>query len=73
MGNEVTVEHLLTHTSGIVSYTGIANYMATEVKKELSVDELVAVFKDLPVEFAPGEKFAYNNSGYVLLGVDRHR
>jgi CubicO group peptidase (beta-lactamase class C family) len=68
-GKTVTVEHLLTHTSGIVSYTGIPGYMATEVAKELSVDELVAVFKDLPVEFGPGERYAYNNSGYVLLGA----
>ena len=69
VGKKVTVEHLLTHTSGIVSYTGIPNYMTTEVTKELTVDELVAVFKDLPVEFDPGERYAYNNSGYVLLGA----
>lgn len=69
VGQKVTVEHLLTHTSGIVSYTGIPGYMQSEVTKELTVDELVAVFKDLPVEFAPGERFAYNNSGYVLLGA----
>ena len=43
--------------------------MMSEVKKELTVDELVAVFKDLPVEFAPGERFKYNNSGYILLGA----
>jgi CubicO group peptidase (beta-lactamase class C family) len=69
VGQAVTVEHLLTHTSGIVSYTGIPNYMETEIARELTVDELVAVFRDLPVEFAPGEQFAYNNSGYVLLGA----
>ena len=68
-GKSVRVEHLLTHTSGIVSYTSIPGYMATEVMNELSVENLVAVFKDLPVEFAPGERFAYNNSGYVLLGA----
>ena len=69
VGKRVTVEHLLTHTSGIVSYTGIPGYMATEVARDLSVDELVAVFKDLPPEFEPGERYAYNNSGYVLLGA----
>lgn len=69
VGKSVTVEHLLTHTSGIVSYTGIPGYMQTEIIKVRNVDEMVAVFKDLPIEFAPGEQFAYNNSGYVLLGA----
>ena len=68
-GDSITIEHLLTHTSGIVSYTGIPGYMQTMVKKDLSVGELIDVFDDLPVEFAPGERFAYNNSGYILLGA----
>jgi CubicO group peptidase (beta-lactamase class C family) len=68
-GDEITVEHLLTHTSGIVSYTGIPGYMATEIRKDLSIQELIDVFKDRPVEFEPGQRFAYNNSGYVLLGA----
>lgn len=68
-GDSITIEHLLTHTSGIVSYTGIPGYMATEVKKDLSVAQLIDVFDDLPVEFAPGERYAYNNSGYILLGA----
>lgn len=67
---EVTVHQLLNHTSGIKSYTDIAGYMSSErIRKDLSSEELVAVFADEPVDFAPGEKWAYNNSGYVLLGV----
>ena len=68
-GDDITIEHLLTHTSGIVSYTGIPGYMNTEVRKDLTVQQLIDVFKDLPVEFAPGERYAYNNSGYILLGA----
>lgn len=68
-GDAVTIEHLLTHTSGIVSYTGIPNYFDQEIRKDLTVPELIDVFDDLPVEFEPGERFAYNNSGYVLLGA----
>jgi len=68
-GNGITIEHLLTHTSGIVSYTGIPGYMATKVQQDVTPAELIAVFEDLPVEFAPGERWAYNNSGYILLGA----
>ncbi|MGD2218433.1 MAG: serine hydrolase domain-containing protein [Gemmatimonadales bacterium] len=68
-GDAITVEHLLTHTSGIVSYTGIPGYMDQEIRKDLTVQELIDVFKDLPVEFEPGERFKYNNSAYVLLGA----
>jgi CubicO group peptidase (beta-lactamase class C family) len=68
-GDGITVEHLLTHTSGIVSYTGIPDYMDQEIRRDLTVQELIDVFDDLPVEFEPGARFAYNNSGYVLLGA----
>jgi len=68
-GQNVTVEHLLTHTSGIVSYTGIPGYMFTRVRNDVTVQQLIDVFKDLPVEFAPGERYAYSNSGYILLGA----
>ncbi|KKK69573.1 hypothetical protein LCGC14_2932680, partial [marine sediment metagenome] len=68
-GDGITIEHLLTHTSGIVSYTGIPGYMQTQVRKDVTVEELIDVFKDLPVEFAPGERYAYSNSGYILLGA----
>lgn len=68
-GGGITIEHLLTHTSGIVSYTSIPGYMSTTVKQDVSVKQLIDVFASLPVEFAPGEHLAYNNSGYILLGA----
>jgi uncharacterized protein (TIGR01244 family) len=67
-GRRITVEHLLTHTSGIVSYTGLPDFR-TLMRKDMSLDELIAVFKDKPMEFAPGERWNYNNSAYVLMGA----
>jgi len=64
----VTIHHLLTHTSGIPSYTGLPDYQKTMMVPR-TIEQMVAVFRDLPLEFAPGEKFKYNNSGYFLLGV----
>jgi D-alanyl-D-alanine carboxypeptidase len=65
----VTLHQLLNHTSGIKSYTGIPGYMESAIRADLDTDALVAVFKDLPADFAPGEGWAYNNSGYVLVGA----
>jgi CubicO group peptidase (beta-lactamase class C family) len=67
-GDDVTIEHLLTHTSGIFSYTDIPEYMQ-EVCTDESVDELIGAFKERPVLFQPGERWAYSNSNYVLLGA----
>ena len=64
----ITIHHLLTHTSGIPSYTGLPDYQKTMMVPK-TIEQMVAVFRDLPLEFAPGEKFKYNNSGYFLLGV----
>jgi len=64
----VTVHHLLTHTSGIPSYTGSPEYGKTMMMPKTQ-EEMVAGFRDLPLEFQPGEKFKYNNSGYFLLGL----
>lgn len=69
-GYEITIEHLLTHTSGIFSYTSIPGYMmGNEIRADLSTEELVDVFDDLEMDFGPGEQWRYNNSGYVLLGA----
>jgi CubicO group peptidase (beta-lactamase class C family) len=68
-GHVITVEHLLNHTSGIRSYTGIPGYMNARIQADLTTAELVAVFSKEPMDFAPGEQWRYNNSGYVLLGA----
>jgi CubicO group peptidase (beta-lactamase class C family) len=67
-GRKITVEHLLTHTSGIKSYTGMPEWFPLW-RKDMSLDELITLFKDQPFDFEPGEEFRYNNSGYILLGA----
>ncbi len=65
-GNEVTIHHLLTHTSGIHSFTGREDFLK-RVTTEVSHEEQVEWFKNDPYDFDPGEKWLYNNSGYFLL------
>jgi CubicO group peptidase (beta-lactamase class C family) len=66
-GKTITIHHLLNHTSGIKSYTGIGNLVKV-AREDKTLDELIDYFKDEPMDFDPGEGFSYNNSGYVLLG-----
>jgi len=66
-GNEVTIHHLLTHTSGIHSYTGKPEFI-NRVTQTISEDSLISFFKYDAYDFNPGENFMYNNSGYFLLG-----
>lgn len=67
-GKRVTIEHLLTHTSGIPSYTGKPGFMAKSMT-DISVSEMVDSFKNDALEFEPGTAYKYNNSGYFLLGA----
>lgn len=66
-GDKIKIHHLLTHTSGIKDFTKMRSIMSI-AKNDISPKELVDFFKDQPVDFQPGEKFNYNNSGYVVLG-----
>jgi CubicO group peptidase (beta-lactamase class C family) len=65
--DKVTIFHLLTHTSGIPSFTSFPDYGPTQAVPT-TPERLVARFRDRPLEFQPGEKWNYSNSGYVLLG-----
>ncbi|HMK17620.1 MAG TPA: serine hydrolase domain-containing protein [Chitinophagaceae bacterium] len=67
-GDSITIEHLLTHTSGIYNYTNDANFMSNEVTKPASREKIMALFKDKPLDFSPGTSWNYSNSGYSLLG-----
>jgi D-alanyl-D-alanine carboxypeptidase len=68
-GDDITIEQLLNHTSGIRSYTDIPGTMDGPIQRDLTTAQLVDYFKDEPPAFAPGEAWAYNNSGYVLVGA----
>lgn len=68
-GQKVTIHHLLTHTSGIPSYTGLPNFFNEVSRDPYKPDEFVKKFASGDLEFEPGSKFAYNNSGYFLLGA----
>jgi len=67
-GDSITIQHLLTHTSGIYNYTNDGNFMANEITKNKSREEMMALFKDKPLDFSPGTSWNYSNSGYSLLG-----
>ena len=64
----VTIHHLLTHTSGIPTYTGMPAWREVNMVPK-TTEQIIAFFRDMPLQWAPGERFAYNNSGYFLLGV----
>ncbi|MEM8598388.1 MAG: serine hydrolase [Bacteroidota bacterium] len=68
-GDPVTVRMLLNHTSGIPSMTGMEDFMQTRSNDAFTVDEMLAVFNEEPFDFEPGSQYAYNNSGYFLLGA----
>jgi CubicO group peptidase (beta-lactamase class C family) len=63
----VTLHHLLSHTGGVPNFTSFADYEKT-MTLPTTVEALIARFKDKPLDFQPGEKWSYSNSGYVLLG-----
>lgn len=65
--DKITIYNLLTHTSGIPSFTSFPDYHTTEATPT-TPKGLVDRFRDKPLEFQPGEKWNYSNSGYVLLG-----
>ncbi|MDQ6843653.1 MAG: beta-lactamase family protein [Bacteroidota bacterium] len=67
-GDSITVQQLLTHTSGIYNYTNDPNFMANEITKAATRKKMMALFQDKPLDFSPGISWNYSNSGYSLLG-----
>ena len=67
----ITLHQLLTHTSGIHNYTDLYGGLKDKVNicQEYKPEEVIAFFKDLPLDFTPGSKYRYSSSGYFLLGV----
>jgi CubicO group peptidase (beta-lactamase class C family) len=68
-GDRITIHQLLNHTSGIPSYTGLPNFFQEISRNPYSVSDFVKKYASGDLEFEPGTKFNYNNSGYFLLGA----
>ena len=66
-GDEVTLHHLLTHTSGIHNYTNRPEFSSV-VETYTEAEKMIEFFKADRFDFDPGEKWSYSNSGYFLLG-----
>lgn len=65
---KITLRHLLTHTSGLGD-----PYESLDFRKDYTDEELIALEAAIPLRFAPGEKWAYSNMGYHLLGFIANR
>jgi CubicO group peptidase (beta-lactamase class C family) len=64
---KITIHHLLTHTSGIPNFTAFPDYRTVK-RSPATTEENYLRFRDKKLDFEPGEKFAYSNSNYLLLG-----
>lgn len=64
----ITIERLLQHTAGIPNYTAKVTFGLTS-GQDKSVQQMIDYFKDEALDFEPGERWAYSNSGYILLGA----
>jgi len=64
----ITIYNLLTHTSGLPNYTALPDF-ATTMGTKVTPQQIVAKFRDRPLDFEPGSKMLYSNSGYIVLGM----
>jgi CubicO group peptidase (beta-lactamase class C family) len=72
----ITVRHLLTHTSGIPDYTESLEEHGSQginFRRDYTEEELTRAAFNLPLEFQPGSRWKYSNTGYLLLGVIIHK
>lgn len=65
-GTEITVRQLLNHRAGIPHLNNFPNYKDL-IKYDYDINEIIDLFKGKPLDFVPGERYRYSNSGYVLL------
>jgi CubicO group peptidase (beta-lactamase class C family) len=68
-GTKVTIHNLLSHTSGIPSYTSLPGFFQNVSRNPFTVDDFIKKYASGDLEFEPGTKFVYDNSGYFLLGA----
>jgi CubicO group peptidase (beta-lactamase class C family) len=65
----ITIRHLLTHTSGIPDYAD----STLDLRRDYTEDDLVRLAAKMPLQFRPGQRWSYSNTGYLLLGILIHR
>ena len=68
-GAKVTIHNLLSHTSGVPSYTSLPGFFSNVSRNPFAVDDFIKKYASGDLEFEPGTKFVYSNSGYFLLGA----
>lgn len=68
-GDGITLLQLLNHTAGVKNYTRIPGYVTGSIDADLTTAQMIDVFRNEAPDFEPGSGWAYNNSGYVLIGA----
>jgi CubicO group peptidase (beta-lactamase class C family) len=68
-GARITIHNLLSHTSGLPNYTAAPGFFQNVSRNPYAVDDFVKQYASGDLEFEPGTKFNYSNSGYFLLGA----
>jgi CubicO group peptidase (beta-lactamase class C family) len=68
-GRAITIHQLLTHTSGLHNYTALPRFSSELSRDPYRRVDLLPLFDSLPLDFAPGSRWSYSNSGYITLGV----
>ncbi len=67
-GNTITIENLMTHTSGIANYTNDRELFTKEIQVPITLDNMLKRFEAHPMVFKTGDEMRYSNTGYVILG-----
>jgi len=67
-GAQITIAELLSHTAGIYDYVRDPEFQQSDQSKPVPLEAMIGIFKNKPLNFEPGTKFSYSNSGYTLLG-----
>ncbi len=65
--NKITIYHCLTNTSGIPNFTSFDDFWFKSMRLPSTLEELIDSFKNMELEFEPGSRFEYSNSGYIVL------
>jgi CubicO group peptidase (beta-lactamase class C family) len=68
-GDRITLLQLLNHTAGVRDYTAIPGYVDSSIGRDMTTAQMIDVFKNERPDFAPGTRWAYSNSNYVLVGA----